>query len=80
MATTPINCRYEPAKSFPVRVFVKWSHLDGKEWYWRSICVVDDNESLGWLERALVGTALKIEEVNSPEDRAARMAAKITQK
>ena len=46
---------------FPVRVYVKWLDQDGKDWRWRSICIVYDNESLGWLERALAGHELKIE-------------------
>lgn len=48
---------------FPVRLSIKEHHPDG--WFWKTLCVVYDNEALGILERLLTGFEFKIESVNS---------------
>jgi hypothetical protein len=47
---------------FPVRVYVKETHANG-DFFWKSLCVVYDNEALGLLERMLSSLELKIEPI-----------------
>lgn len=43
---------------FPVRVLVKEHHHDG--FFWKSLCIVYDNEALGLLERLLKASELEL--------------------
>lgn len=40
----------EMGEMFPVTVFVQWQSHDGQP-MWKYLCVVYDNEALGWLEQ-----------------------------
>lgn len=46
--------------TFPKRIRIEQSTHDGKDSYWRTLCIVYDNESLGILER-LLPVPIKVE-------------------
>ncbi len=58
---------------FPMRVYIK-EYYQGNvrherdDWFWKSLCIVYDNEALGFLERLLSQSSIehKSESVHEP--------------
>lgn len=44
---------------FPVWVYIKETYPDGKDFFWKILCITLDNEALGVIERLLSTSQLE---------------------